>query len=133
MEKLLIEGGHKLHGEVKISGAKNSVLAIMPAAILAEGPCIINNIPTIADVKYVQSMLEYLGAEVTQLSDDSLSIDTTNVKSHPLDLPIVSKMRASYYFIGALLSRFGEATLPYQVDVKLVPDLLIFIKKDSKH
>lgn len=113
MEKLLIEGGHRLHGEVKISGAKNSVLAIMPAAILAEGPCIINNIPNIADVKYVQSMLEYLGAEVKQLSDDSLTIDTTNVKSHPLDLPIVSKMRASYYFIGALLSRFGEATLPY--------------------
>ena len=113
MDKLLIEGGHRLHGEVKISGAKNSVLAIMPAAILAEGPCIINNIPNIADVKYVKTMLEHLGAEITQLSEDCISIDTTNVKSHALDLPIVSKMRASYYFIGALLARFGEATLPY--------------------
>ena len=113
MDKLLIEGGHRLHGEVKISGAKNSVLAIMPAAILAEGPCIINNIPNIADVKYVQTMLEHLGAEITQLSEDCISIDTTNVSSHALDLPIVSKMRASYYFIGALLARFGEATLPY--------------------
>ena len=113
MEKLLIEGGHRLHGEVKISGAKNSVLAIMPAAILAEGPCIINNIPNIADVKYVQTMLEHLGAEIIQLSEDSISIDTTNVKSHALELPMVSKMRASYYFIGALLARFGEASLPY--------------------
>ena len=113
MDKLLIEGGHRLHGEVKISGAKNSVLAIMPAAILAEGPCIINNIPNIADVKYVRTMLEHLGAEITQLSEDCISIDTTNVRLHSLDLPIVSKMRASYYFIGALLARFGEATLPY--------------------
>ena len=113
MEKIVIEGGHRLHGEVRISGAKNSVLAIMPAAILAEGPCIINNIPDIADVKYVQSMLEYLGASITPHAADSLTIDTSTIQPHALDLPIVSKMRASYYFIGSLLARFGEATLPY--------------------
>lgn len=114
MKKIIIEGGHRLSGEVRISGAKNSVLAIMPAAILADGPCIINNIPDIADVKYVETMLEHLGAEVSLAgTTDALIIDTKKVTSRPLDLPIVSKMRASYYFIGALLARFGEATLPY--------------------
>jgi len=113
VNKIIIEGGNRLNGEVSISGAKNSALAILPAAILAKGITIFNNIPDISDVKYVLTMLEYLGAKISRDENNSILIDTTDIRPHQLDLPIVSKMRASYYFLGALLARFGEAIIPY--------------------
>lgn len=105
MEKLVINGGTSLKGEVTISGAKNSAIAILPATLLIDGTCIINNLPNIVDVKLSCQILEGLGAKITWLNKNSIEIDTRNITSTIAPIDLTRKFRASYYLIGSMLGR----------------------------
>ena len=109
MEKFVLNGGIPLRGEVSISGAKNAVVAILPATILAQDVCVIENIPNISDVYYMTKILEQLGARIKRLSKSTLEIDTKGVNSYVVSHDMTKHLRASYYFIGALLGRFHRA------------------------
>ncbi len=109
MEKLLIEGGKRLCGRVHISGAKNAAIAIIPAVLLVEGVCRIENIPQIKDVEAIVRILDFLGARVSRPAADILEIDATEVHTYKADCELARSMRASYYLLGALLGRFGAA------------------------
>ncbi|WP_020618512.1 UDP-N-acetylglucosamine 1-carboxyvinyltransferase [Paenibacillus daejeonensis] len=110
MEKLMIRGGRPLRGTVQISGAKNSAVALLPAAILAESEVILDNLPQLSDVAVYSEILEDLGGSVTWRGD-SMSIDPSHMSSIPMPNGKVKLLRASYYLMGALLGRFGEATI----------------------
>lgn len=114
MEKLVVTGKNKLTGEVFISGAKNAVVAIIPAAIIAEGVSIIENLPCIEDVACFIKSLEHLGIKCNLLNDNTLKIDSTNITSAIAIDDDVKKIRASYYLMGALIGRFKkvEVALP---------------------
>lgn len=109
MEKFIIEGGNKLNGSVHISGAKNSVVAILPAVILADGICRIENVPNISDVSVTLKILYELGAEVRMINQSTFEIDPTHINSYVISKEMSGCMRASSYFIGALLGRFQRA------------------------
>lgn len=112
MEQVIkIEGGHQLEGEVTISGAKNATVALIPAAVLANGPVTIVGIPQIADVNNLCEILNILNIEVTKVADDHLIIDPTNMKNADLVQDAVTKLRASYYFMGALLGKYGHVRM----------------------
>ena len=112
MEQVIkIEGGHQLEGEVTISGAKNATVALIPAAVLANGPVTIVGIPQIADVNNLCEILNILNIEVTKVADDHLIIDPTNMKNTDLVQDAVTKLRASYYFMGALLGKYGHVRM----------------------
>jgi UDP-N-acetylglucosamine 1-carboxyvinyltransferase len=108
MDKYLIEGGKRLEGRVKISGAKNSALALMPAAILNGGKSIITNIPEVNDIFTMNKLLQHLGAELT-FENHKLEIDTKNLVNTEAPYEHVKKMRASVYVLGPLLARYGHA------------------------
>ena len=109
MEKLVINGPSRLQGDVTISGAKNAAVAIIPATLLIDGVCTLENVPNISDVKISCSILEKLGAKVTWISEHSIKIDSRHIKSTSAPLDMTSKFRASYYLIGSLLSRCHKA------------------------
>ncbi len=109
MEKLIVKGGKRLCGEVTISGAKNAAVAIIPAALLVDGICIVENVPAIRDVEVICSILEELGASVTYLDKYTIRIDSSNVNKYTAPYEKVRKMRASYYLLGALLGRVKKA------------------------
>lgn len=109
LEKLMINGGKRLKGEVTISGAKNAAVAIIPAVLLVEGVCRIENIPRIKDVDAIVNILKFLGAEVCSPAPDILEINASGVSSFMADCELARSMRASYYLLGALLGRFGNA------------------------
>ncbi len=112
-ERMLITGGQRLEGTVRVSGGKNTSVAVISASILSETPCVIENLPNIEDVNVSVETLRHLGAKVNWDPDmgvmevDSSTIDRTDV---PLEL--CRRMRASSYYIGALLARFGRAQVP---------------------
>ena len=108
MEKLVINGGTPLKGEVTISGAKNSAVAILPATLLIDGTCIINNLPNIVDVKLSCEILEGLGAKIKWLDKNSIEIDTRNITNTIAPIDLTRKFRASYYLIGSMLGRKKE-------------------------
>ncbi len=107
----MIRGGRPLMGEVEISGAKNAVSAILPATILAEGVCVIENLPDIRDVSASVEILSAMGARIRVIDRHTLEIDTTHINSVIVPNHLSRKLRASYYFLGALLGRFGKATV----------------------
>ena len=109
MKKLVIKGGQVLHGEVAVEGCKNAAVAILPATLLTEEPCLIENVPDVSDVRIIIEILRKLGAECRWEAKDALYIDTKNVNSYRASYEIISRMRGSYYFIGSLLGRFGHA------------------------
>lgn len=109
MDKYIIKGPTKLEGEVKISGAKNAALAIVPACILIDGVCTLENIPNISDIRKYYKILEELGAKVELINENKVKIDTRNIKSEVALSDNVKSFRASYYLIGALLSKFKYA------------------------
>lgn len=109
MERIVVVGGTPLKGEVSIVGAKNSVLAILPASLLINGKCTISNIPNISDVKNICNILIALGSKITWLSKNCLTIDNTNICENNIPLDLTSKFRASYYLLGAMLGRCGSA------------------------
>ena len=108
MEKLVIKGPTPLKGEVEINGAKNAAVAILPATLLVDGICTIDNLPNISDVKISCEILEKLGAKIKWNTKNSITIDTTNINTTKAPLDLTSKFRASYYIIGAMLGRMGE-------------------------
>ena len=109
VEKFVITGGKPLHGEVTISGAKNAAVGILPATILAADVCVIENLPDISDVAVSLKILSVLGAQIRMLNRNTYEIDTTHLTSTNVPDDLSRQMRASYYFLGALLSRFGKA------------------------
>ncbi len=111
MEKYVITGGKPLFGDVVISGAKNVAVAIIPACLLADEPCIIENVPMIRDVELMIEILKELGAEVSFLDASTLRIDSTKVTTTSCSAEYTSKMRASYYLLGALISKYGSAEI----------------------
>lgn len=110
MKKLVINGGKKLKGEVKISGAKNSAVALIPAAILADSPVILEGVPDIKDVHSLKEILEMMGVTVS-FENNRMKIDPTNMKSTPMPSGKIQSLRASYYFMGALLGKFNEGVV----------------------
>ena len=114
MDKYIIRGGKPLQGEISISGAKNAAVAIIPAVLLVDGVCRLENIPQISDVDMLLTILEGLGAKIDRIDAATVEIDCTKV--HFVDAPyeLMRKIRASYYFIGSMLGRFGTAktTMP---------------------
>ena len=108
MEKLVIYGPSRLKGEVNISGAKNSAVAILPATLLIDGICIINNVPNIVDVKLSCEILEGLGSKIKWIDKNSLEIDNRNITNTIAPIDLTRKFRASYYLIGSMLGRKKE-------------------------
>ncbi len=111
MQKIVVQGGHKLNGRIKINGAKNSAVALLPAAILADSKVTIEGLPDISDVDILASILEDIGAEVNLKNNESITIDPKNIESIPLPNGKVKELRASYYFMGAMLGKFKQAVI----------------------
>ena len=112
MTKYVIRGGHPLHGEVEISGAKNAAVAILPAALLVDGVCRIENVPNISDVTMILGILRDLGAKVRMINPTTVELDCSHVHKQNVPYELARQIRASYYLIGALLGRFGRAEVP---------------------
>ena len=109
MEKYIVTGGSRLHGKVTISGAKNAAVAILPATVLARDVCVLENIPNISDVTALLNILRALGARVRLLDKTTVEIDTTHLTEPVVPHELAKPLRASYYFLGALLGRCGRA------------------------
>ncbi|MCA1010916.1 UDP-N-acetylglucosamine 1-carboxyvinyltransferase [Halobacillus halophilus] len=110
MHKLLVEGGSRLRGQVRVSGAKNSAVALLPAAILADSPVTIEGLPDISDVGILSDLLEEIGGTVKK-DGRTIHIDPSQMVSMPLPNGKVKRLRASYYFMGAMLGRFNKAVI----------------------
>jgi len=111
LEKLVITGNTPLKGEVTISGAKNAAVAILPATLLIDGICTIENLPNISDVKKSCEILEGLGAKITWNTPNEVTIDTRNIEKTEASEELTSKFRASYYIIGSMLGRKGKISV----------------------
>lgn len=112
MKKLVIEGGHTLTGTIKIGGAKNSVVALIPAAMLTNKKVVIDNVPNISDVHKLIEMMKLLGSNITY-ENERLTIDNTNAKNTEIPAEYANSIRASYYFMGALLSKYKSAQISF--------------------
>src|SRR5699024_4375430 len=110
LQKMLVEGGHPLNGKVHISGAKNSAVALLPDAILADSEVTIDGLPDISDVYHLGGLLQEIGGEVAW-DDQTIHISPENMISMPLPNGKVQKLRASYYFMGAMLGKFKQAAI----------------------
>ena len=110
MRKIIINGGKKLQGEVTVSGAKNSVVALIPAIILSDGVVTLDGVPAISDVDNLIEIIEVMGGSVKRDSE-TLEIDPRGVKDMPMPFGKINSLRASYYFYGSLLGRYGQATV----------------------
>ena len=109
MDKFIINGGARLRGRVNIGGAKNAAVAIIPAAILAGGVCVLENVPQINDVTIDLQILRRMGADVKLLDKSTIRIDPKHIKDTVIPYEMARHMRASYYFLGAMLSKFNHA------------------------
>lgn len=114
MDKYIINGGRPLYGEIEVSGAKNAAVAVIPAALMVEGTCRIENIPQISDAAMLLTILSEMGAIVRYINSSTVEIDCSNVRAEGAPYDLMRKIRASYYLIGAMLGRFGYAktTMP---------------------
>jgi len=112
MTKYQIRGGKTLWGEIEISGAKNAAVAIIPAALLVDGVCRIENIPQISDVTLILQILQELGADVRTVNRTTVDVDCSHIRNRQVPYDLGRKIRASYYLVGALLGRFGWAEVP---------------------
>ena len=112
LNKYQIQGGKPLHGTITISGAKNAAVAIIPAALLVDGVCRIENIPQISDVTLILQILQELGADVRTVNRTTVDIDCSHIRNRQVPYELARKIRASYYLVGALLGRFGWAEVP---------------------
>ncbi len=109
MESLRVYGGNPLYGEITTGGAKNAAVAIIPAALLVDGVCRIENVPDIRDVNLILEILTFLGAKVKKIAPNTVEIDASTVYTYKAPYDLASRMRASYYLLGALLGRFNKA------------------------
>lgn len=113
VEKLVIEGGKPLKGRVAVSGAKNAAVAIIPAALLANDKCCIENLPMIRDVFVLRDIMEEIGIKASLKKDGTMEMDSSHLHYWDIESSLVKELRASYYLLGALLARFGRVTMPY--------------------
>ena len=111
IKRLVIEGEHELSGTIKIGGAKNSVVALIPAAILAE-EATIYNVPAISDVKALEAITEYLGSDITY-KNETIKINNNNCQNKEITNEFSSKLRASYYYMGALLAKYRYVEISF--------------------
>ena len=109
LTKYIVQGGKPLFGEVEISGAKNAAVAIIPAALMVDGVCRIENLPQISDVTLCLKIMEQLGAQIRVVNRHTVDVDCRRVHSTKTSYDLARRIRASTYFIGALLGRFGQA------------------------
>ncbi len=121
MEKYIVNGNHKLTGEANIHGAKNAAVAIIPATLLAQGPCVLENVPPVTDVGVLCDILNILGAKVSWRDKFTLELDTANLNKAVVPADLTNKLRASYYLMGAMLGRFGQATVGLPGGCKIGP------------
>ena len=123
LDKFVITGGNRLTGEVTISGAKNAAIAIIPAAILSDGVCRIENIPNITDVSSITRILYDMGAQVRTIDKSTLEIDPRKIHTCVASYELAKHIRGSYYLLGALLGRFSHAvvTMPGGCDFGVRP------------
>lgn len=112
MDRFVINGGARLSGEVAVSGAKNAAVAILPAAVVSDGVCVIENIPMVSDVAVIIDILSSLGADVRLLDKHTLRIDAAGIRSCEVPVDMARSIRAAHYFLGALLTRFQKASVP---------------------
>ena len=110
MKKIIIDGGQEISGTIKISGAKNSIVALIPASILTSGKCVIKNVPDISDVRILLAIMRELGSEIT-FENETIIIDNGNVKNKEVTEEFASKLRASYYFMGSLIRKFHKVDI----------------------
>ena len=110
MHKIIINGNKKLSGEIKVSGSKNSAVALVPAAVLCDEEVTIANVPNISDIDALDEILNFLGANVTR-SEDIIKIDSSKIENKLIPEKIAKKLRASYYFMGALLSKYKKVEM----------------------
>lgn len=110
MEKIIIDGNHTLTGTIRVSGAKNSAVALVPASLLADDKVTIDNIPNISDIEALNEILEYLGAKVER-KEESMEIDPSTVENKAIPEGHAQKLRASYYFMGAMLGKYKKAEM----------------------
>ncbi len=110
MKQIKVEGGHRLSGTITISGAKNGALALIPASILADEPVRISNIPNISDIDAINEILQYLGAKVSR-KEDYMEIDASKIVNKEIPQSISTKLRASYYFMAALLGKYKKVEM----------------------
>ena len=113
MKILKIHGGKELEGKIKISGAKNSAVALLPATILCDDTVTLHNVPDISDVDALVDILNYLGAKVDNYEEESYRIDTKQMQNREIIEEMSNKLRASYYFMGALLGKYKKAVVSY--------------------
>jgi len=111
VDKIIVNGPCRLEGEVTISGAKNAAVAILPATLLVNGKCHLENVPNISDIRALVTILESLGSHIEYISEHEMIIDNTDIHTTTAPYDLTSKFRASYYLLGSLLSRFGTAQI----------------------
>lgn len=111
MNKIVVHGPCRLEGEVTVSGAKNAAVAIIPATLLVNGKCHLENVPNISDIRAFIEILESLGSKIEYITEHEMIIDNTDIHTTTAPYDLTSKFRASYYLLGALLSRFGTAQI----------------------
>lgn len=112
MKRLIIKGGNLLNGTVKISGAKNSIVALLPASMLTRGKCVIHNVPDISDVHILIDTMRFLGSKI-EFNNGTITIDNSNIVNKKIDAEYATKLRASYYFMGSLLGKYHHAEIAY--------------------
>ena len=110
MKQIIIDGNHELSGEIVISGAKNSAVALIPAALLSDGIVTIDNVPNVSDIAVLKEILEYLGAKV-EYNDGKIKIDSSTIENKEIPEEVSSKLRASYYFMSTLLSKYKKVDM----------------------
>ena len=110
MKRIIIEGNRTLNGKIKISGAKNSAVALIPATILSDEPVIINNVPNISDIDALITILKFLNAKVIR-KDNSLIIDSSKIENKDIPEDISKKLRASYYFMSSILGKYKKVNM----------------------
>lgn len=113
MRKLIIKGGQKLSGEIRISGAKNSAVALIPAALLCDENVSLHNVPNISDVDALEEILLYLGAKIDRDDKDNLTIYSSEINNKKIKSGLAKKLRASYYFMGALLGKYKHVKMSF--------------------
>ena len=118
MKQIIIQGGNKLSGTIRISGAKNSAVALIPASILADDVVKIDNIPNISDIDALNEILEFLGAKVN-MKDGLMTIDPKSIKNKKIPKEVSSKLRASYYFMSALLGKYKQVEMYFPGGCKI--------------
>ena len=118
MKQIIIQGGNKLSGTIRISGAKNSAVALIPASILADDIVKIDNIPNISDIDALNEILEFLGAKVT-MEDGLMTINPKSIKNREIPKDVSSKLRASYYFMSALLGKYKQVEMYFPGGCKI--------------